>query len=59
MVQATFKYRDVPFDGGCGIAEDILVAVCDRCDRAIVMPAQSTPALARARQDAQTSIDSR
>jgi len=56
-VQATFKHRDVPFDDGCGIAEGILVAACDRCDRAIVMPAQSTPALACARQDAQTPLE--
>jgi len=57
LVRATFAYRDVPFDDGCGIAKGILAAVCDGCNRVIALPAQSTPAIVRARENARKSLD--
>lgn len=49
-VMATFAYKDVPFRDGRGVADDILVGVCDVCGDAIIIPAQSTPAIAEARK---------
>lgn len=45
IVSTTFAYRDVPFDDGSGVANDILAAVCDKCDRVVALPAQSVPAV--------------
>lgn len=41
----TLKYRDVPFDDGRGVAEQILVDVCDHCDEVLAVPPQSVPAI--------------
>lgn len=45
MMPATYQVRDVPFDVGTGMVPAILVAVCDRCNEVVSIPAQSTPAL--------------
>ncbi|MEI6001993.1 hypothetical protein H3V53_34150 [Paraburkholderia bengalensis] len=50
LVDTTFIRRDVAFSDGDGIAWNILVAVCDVCDRAVTTPAQSTPAIREVRQ---------
>jgi len=49
-VMTTFLYRNVPFRDGQGVAENVLVGVCDVCGDAIIIPAQSTPAIAAARK---------
>jgi len=41
IVSTTFEYRDVPFDDGNDIAENILAAVCDACEAVVSIPAQS------------------
>jgi|EndMetStandDraft_4_1072995.scaffolds.fasta_scaffold47924_2 hypothetical protein len=57
LVQATFRYRDVPFSDGHGVVKDILTLVCDTCDEVIAVPAQSTPAIKAARETAIKSIE--
>lgn len=47
-VTITFRHRDVPFRDGHGKVEGILVGVCDCCGDAVLIPAQSTPAIAAA-----------
>jgi hypothetical protein len=42
----TFRERDVPLRSGKGTVRDVLVAVCDKCDRVIAMPQQSAPRVA-------------
>lgn len=49
IVPTTFTYRDVPFSDGSGTVKNILVAVCDQCDGVVAIPAQSIPAIRRAR----------
>ena len=49
-VTATFDYRSVPFRDGRGIVDSVLVGVCDVCGDAVIIPAQSTPAIAEARE---------
>lgn len=44
-VEATYKIRDVKFKDVEGSVKDILVLVCDECDKTIATPAQSTPAI--------------
>jgi len=56
-VTTTFAYRDLPFRDGKGKATDILVGVCDVCGDAIVIPAQSTPAVAAARERVENSFE--
>lgn len=56
-VTATFAYKDVPFRDGRGIAKNVLVGVCDVCGDAIVVPAQSTPAIAAARKRIDRSLE--
>ena len=54
---ATFGYRDVPFSDGRGIARGILVGSCNTCGDVILIPAQSTPAVANARSAQQCSFE--
>ncbi len=39
----TFRERDVPLRSGKGIVRDVLVSVCDHCDRVVGIPQQSVP----------------
>lgn len=57
LVTTTFQYRDVPFDDGEGVVKDILVAVCDVCNAVVAIPAQSTPAIRRARETAEVTLE--
>lgn len=57
MVATTFGYHDVPFSDGKGVAKNILAATCDVCGAVVAVPAQSTPAIAKAREQAETSIE--
>ena len=57
MVMASYQYRDVPFSEGHGLAKDILAGVCPACDRVIITPPQSTPAIHRARREALRSME--
>lgn len=44
----TYLYRDLPLRDGSIVVKDVLVGVCDQCQEAIVIPAQSTPIIATA-----------
>lgn len=57
LVPTTFAYRDVPFEDGAGIVRGILAAVCDRCGLVVAIPAQSTPAIRRARAVAEVALE--
>tara|TARA_B100000949_G_scaffold225663_2_gene230139 strand:+ start:700 stop:1317 length:618 start_codon:yes stop_codon:yes gene_type:complete len=57
LVSTTFVYRDVPFDDGHGVVKDVLASVCDQCDRVVALPAQSTPAVRRARETADVPLE--
>ena len=57
LVSTTFAYRDVPFDDGKGFVKDVLCSVCDQCDRVVALPAQSTPAVQRAREIADVPLE--
>lgn len=59
LVETTFARRNVPFSDGQGVAESILVAVCDTCGQVASIPAQSTPAIKAARDAAVVSIEAR
>lgn len=59
LVTTTYKRRDVPFSDGQGITKNILVGVCDKCDQVVAIPAQSTPAIKEARQEAPKSLEAR
>ena len=57
VVHTTFMRRDVPFSDASGVAKNILVGVCDVCGDVVSIPAQSTPAIARARKEALDSLE--
>lgn len=57
IVQTTFMRRDVPFSDASGLARNILVGVCDCCGDVVAIPAQSTPAIARARKETLDSLE--
>jgi hypothetical protein len=57
IVETTFLYRDVPFDDGSGTVKDILASVCDRCSEVVAIPAQSLPAIRRARERVEVSLE--
>ncbi|MHA6160921.1 hypothetical protein [Pseudomonas sichuanensis] len=59
VVTTRYLRRDVPFSDGQGVARDILVGVCDRCDTVVALPAQSTPAIREARKEQLKSIEAR
>lgn len=56
-VSTTFAYRDLPFRDGRGTVKNILVGVCDTCGDAIVIPAQSSPAISAARKHVEHSVE--
>ncbi|MDI1266366.1 MAG: hypothetical protein PS018_24235 [bacterium] len=56
-VSTTFRYRDVPFSDGSGVARRILAGVCDRCGKVVSIPPQSTPSIKAARRNAQVPIE--
>lgn len=41
IVSTTYWYRDIPLCDGRGIARNLLVSVCDRCQMIVAIPAQS------------------
>lgn len=57
VVTTTFARRNVPFSDGSGEARNILVGVCDHCGCTVAVPAQSTPAISKARKQAAASIE--
>lgn len=57
VVPTTFLRRNVPFSDGSGVASNVLVGVCDVCGRVVAIPAQSTPAIARARKQPLESVE--
>lgn len=57
LVATTFGYHDVPFSDGKGLAKGILAATCDTCGAVVAVPAQSTPAIAKAREQAETPLE--
>lgn len=57
IVQTTFVRKDVPFSDGSGTARNILVGTCDVCADVVSIPAQSTPAISRARKEALDSLE--
>ena len=58
VVPTHYVRRDVPFSDGQGLAKDILVGVCTRCDSVVALPPQSTPAIHEARKQLK-SIEAR
>lgn len=56
-VSTTWRYRDVPFSDGSGVARKILAGVCDHCGKVVSLPPQSTPSIRAARRGAQVSIE--
>ncbi|MCC9006471.1 hypothetical protein [Pseudomonas putida] len=59
VVTTRYARRDVPFSDGKGVARDILVGVCTRCDGVVALPPQSTPAIHEARNQQLKSIEAR
>ncbi|SHN44914.1 hypothetical protein SAMN05192549_1305 [Duganella sacchari] len=57
ICSTTYRYRDVPFSDGKGLASGILVGVCDTCNTVLSIPAQSTPKIKRDRNIATQSIE--
>lgn len=57
LVSTTFGYHDVPFSDGVGFAHEILAATCDNCGAVASVPAQSTPAIRKAREHAESSLE--
>lgn len=57
LVTTTFGYRDVPFSDGTGTVKNILVGICDHCNTVASIPAQSTPAISKAREKATESLE--
>ena len=54
VVDTTFAIRDVSFNDGVGMAENVLVAVCDVCDNIVAIPSQSVITIAEARKLAES-----
>lgn len=59
FVTVTYRLRDVPFSDGSGMAKQVLVGVCDRCDQVCVLPHQTTPAVKRALEIRRRPLESR
>ena len=55
----SFRLRDVPFSDGSGMARNVLVGVCDKCDSVALVPHQSTPLIKRQLDKQRKAIESR
>lgn len=55
----TFAERDVPLRSGRGSVSDVLVAVCDSCDKVVGIPAQSAPRIAERLRRERHSLEAR
>lgn len=49
-VFTTYRYRNVLFSDGTGVARKILAGVCDRCGEVVSISAQSAPSIKAARE---------
>ncbi|MDQ7994649.1 MAG: hypothetical protein AAGC76_02225 [Luteibacter sp.] len=49
-VTVTYRYRDVPFSDGSGMARNVLAGICDVCSEVLLVPPQSVPAIAASRR---------
>ena len=58
-VSTTFRERDVPLSSGTGMVSNILVAVCDTCDRIVGIPQQSVPRIQEVMHFSRHSIEAR
>lgn len=58
-VMTTFAYRNVPFRDGRGVAENVLVGTCDVCGDAVIIPPQSSPAIAASRSKLDRTLEVR
>jgi hypothetical protein len=43
LVTTTYHLRDVPFNDKSGVVKNILAGVCDKCEKVVSIPRQSTP----------------
>ncbi len=59
LENATFKLRDVPFNDGSGLVKNVLVGVCDKCDKVSILPHQSTPVVKKQLEKQRKPIESR
>jgi len=50
IVPTTLLRRDVPFSDNSGNVDNLLVSVCDICGTIVAIPAQSVPAIKKARE---------
>lgn len=49
LVETTMQYRNVPFDDGTRIVDNILVGVCDNCNEVVSIPQQSVDSISKCR----------
>lgn len=57
VVTTTFMRRDFPLNVPSMRVKNLMVGVCDRCGATVSIPAQSTPAIARARKEEPLSVE--
>lgn len=57
LTSITYRYRDVPFSDHSGIVRNILVGVCNVCEKVISIPPQSTPAIGASRSRVQHALE--
>ncbi len=55
----TFRERDVPLSSGKSVVREVLVSVCDTCDRVVGVPQQSVPRIREALHAARHSLEAR
>ncbi|MBM4805749.1 hypothetical protein HYO54_21930 [Vibrio parahaemolyticus] len=55
----TFQLRNVPFSDGSGVVKNVLVGVCNNCDKVASLPHQSTPVVKKQLAKQRSSIESR
>jgi hypothetical protein len=59
LCTTTFEERDVPLSSGKGLVRDVLVAVCDTCDRVVAIPQQSAPRIKETVRFSRHSLETR
>src|SRR4051794_26125380 len=55
----TFKTRTVPFSSGHGLVDNVLVSVCNVCDKTVAVPQQSIPRIKESIKPKRYSIEVR
>ena len=56
LVSTTFQIKNVPFSDGYGLVKNVLVAICDNCEKVVSFPPEATPVIKQALRERRDAL---